>query len=387
MNKRKTTLALSFLYLLPWGIQFLVANFMSVFVASQPFGTEKMVGYVISFGSVITMITQLVWAKIADRSKNKCRVLMVSLVLMGVFALLFIPKGMTVARLFVLVFLFYSCYMVHQPLIDSIAVENDDNLTMPFGKIRSFASLGYALTGFVFGFLSEGSVNSMFFYVAVLAFVSAVITLMMPVTGRAARSSTQEDVGFKNVVNKNFVLFLIYSFILFMGNTMLSAFIPVYYTDGLGGSEGFYSIMFSVSTLAEWALMFALGKVISRMSPKQVFFIIAISGALKSLSFHVITDAYVVLLIALTFNSFLFAALWASATPYLKKIIPAEHLTVAQGAWTVVSSGIAPAVGAFIGGYIAEGLGLKNLFLVIAILYTVIAVSTIKLFPATKNNG
>ena len=118
---RRLPVFLTALYLLPWGIQCLVNNFIPVYVASLPFATAQTVGDVVGLGAVITVFSQLLWSFFAGKAKNKSNVLALSLLLLGIFSLLFLIKGITKPLLFLFVTLFYSSYMAHQPLIDTIA--------------------------------------------------------------------------------------------------------------------------------------------------------------------------------------------------------------------------------------------------------------------------
>ena len=88
MKNKRITFALIALYFLPWGIQYLINNFMSVYVASLPFATEKTVGEVIGLGAIITCISQTVWPYFAGKAKNKSNVLCLSLVLLAGISLL-----------------------------------------------------------------------------------------------------------------------------------------------------------------------------------------------------------------------------------------------------------------------------------------------------------
>lgn len=153
MKSKRITLALIVLYFLPWGIQYLINNFMSVYVASLPFATEKTVGEVIGLGAIITCISQTVWPYFAGKAKNKSNVLCLSLMLLAGISLLFLNGAMTKPVLLVCVVLFYSCFMVHQPLIDTICSEIYQKTDFKFGFFRSFASLGYGIVGVVLMFL------------------------------------------------------------------------------------------------------------------------------------------------------------------------------------------------------------------------------------------
>ena len=179
MQKRLTGI-LILLYTLPWGLQCIVNNFMSVYVASLPFSTEQTVGSVMAFGSAVIMLSQLVWARIASRSANKFRILTMSLLLIVLFSLPFLYIKMNLPLLYIAVFLFYFCFMVHQPLLDSITAENTDKLVLSFGAIRSFASFGFALAGLILGVVGFKSAKDIFYYVAIIAGVSAIISMAAP---------------------------------------------------------------------------------------------------------------------------------------------------------------------------------------------------------------
>ena len=149
--RRRFTGTLILLYALPWGLQCIVNTFMSVYVSSLPFSTEKTVGNVMAFGSAVTMLSQLVWSKIAYRCKNRFVLLFLSLLLIVLFCLPFLLVKMRLPLLYASVFLFYFCFMVHQPLLDAITTENAERLTLSFGAVRSFSTFGYALAGLICG--------------------------------------------------------------------------------------------------------------------------------------------------------------------------------------------------------------------------------------------
>lgn len=379
----KITIILGFLYLLPWGIQCLVNNFMPVYLAELPFATEKIVGYIMAFSSVVTVVSQMVWARIADKSKNKSKVLMWSLIGITCFSMLFTFKNISLPLIFVMIFLFYSCYMVHQTLIDTIAVENEKNLRMSFGGIRSFASLGYALAGFAFGLAGQKSAGAIFYYVAVIALCSAVFAGVMPKSDNAYTNSGKEK-SKEFTLNKCFILFLVYTFLLFICTSMMSTFFPVYYSTVLHGDLDFLSVGISIFAILEWVFMLVLGRLISKLSAKWNFLIVALSGVFKSLIIYFVTDTFLVMG-AYFFQATMFAFLWSAATPYIARIVPRKNLTVSQGVWTLFSSGIATAVGSFIGGIISDAVGLKNLFLIIAAICGILSLLTFVLFPKKYN--
>lgn len=379
--QRKISFTLILLYLLPWGIQCLVNNFISVYVISLPFATEKTVGEVAAVGALVTVLSQFIWTRMADKTLYRGRVLAISLILLTIASLLFCLDNHSKILLFVFVIFFYSCYMVHQPLVDTIASENHQKTKHSFGWFRSFASLGYAVMGLLFTVLPNENPSIFFIYVAVLAGISVVVAWQVPplkpVSKEQAEQKETDCKQRKGVFNKRFVLFLVYTFFLFMGSSFLSTFQSVYFTakDGLGGTIGQFSLLVTIGTFIEWAIMMVFGKAAVSMKPKNTFMLIGIAGVLRSGVIYFLDD-YQHTWIAFLFMGMWFGLLWAAATPYIKKIVPEESLATAQGIWTVTASGIAPFVVSLLGGNLVEQIGLKNLFGVNAVMLALLVAVT-----------
>ena len=374
--QKKLTFSLILLYLVPWGIQCIIGNFMPVYVASLPFATEKTVGEVAALGAVITMISQVVWTKIADKSKSKNNVLALSLILLAIFSGLFLIKGITKPLLYLFVILFYSCYMTHQPLIETISSENYSKTKHSFAWFRSFASFGYALVGLLLTVLPNDKPEKFFIYSSVLAILSVIIAKMVPSKRTEVKKTVKQKEG---VYNKKYISFLILTFLFYFCSSITATFLPVYYTakDGIGGSVGVLSLMISVATFLEWGIMIVFSGVLEKMKAKHKFFIMGISGIFRSGIIFLVENQYLILLCFL-FQGIWYGLLWSSVTPYIKKIVPENSLASAQGTWTVVSAGLATFAGTYAGGVIAEAIGLKMLFMIVSvILFFATALSTI----------
>lgn len=372
--KGKISVSLIALYLLPWGIQCLINNFMPVYIASLPFATERTVGEMVGLGAVITAVSQLAWAFFAGKSRNKSNVLALSLLFLSGFSMLFLTENMTYTRLLIFVILFYSCYMAHQPLIDTIASENFTKTKHSFGFFRSFASLGYALMGFVFTFLPNENPKIFFLYTAILSFLSLVFSKTVSAKESA---SPKEERGSVKVFTPAFVKFLVYTFLLFAASSSISAFFSVYFTgeEYLGGKVGIFSLLVSVSAVAEWLLVILFGRWIPKMKSKWVFFLIPFSGIFRCL-FIYIAKTPLVASFSFVFCSIWFGILWAAVTPYIKKNVESGANVFAQGLFTVVSSGAGGFFGSYISGIYAECFGLRTLFLTLTLVLVALSLLT-----------
>ncbi len=385
--KKRTSVLLVAIYLLPWGIQCIIGNYLPIYVDSLSFSTEKTIGYVTALGAAITALTQLFWAFLAKRAKRKNNVLALSLGLLTVFALLFAIKDVSKIWFFVFVVLFYSVYMAHQPLIDTIASETYHKTRFSFGFYRSFASLGYALMPLTFLLLPSDNTSIFFISAAVLAFLSIFLAIMLP-GGNEIEIAKTEDKGSKNVFNPSFIKFLIYTFVLFFAGSALSSYFPVYYTseEYLGASLESFNILVSGSAIAEWLLVMFFAHVIPKLGTKLSFTLIPLFGILRSLPVY-LAPSPAVAAISFIFNALWFGVLWASVTPYIKGLVSAEGNVFAQSVWNIVAMGAGSFLGSFVSGILTEAFGIRNLFLTLAILCAALAVLTPFLIIKNKERG
>ncbi len=373
MNNRKITFSLIVLYLLPWGIQCLVNNLIPVYVKSLSFATDKTVGLVTGLGAVITVFSQLIWTYFAGKSKNKSNVLALSLLLLTAFSLLFLKKNISQAELFIFVVLFYSCYMVHQPLVDTIASENYTKTKYMFGFFRSFASFGYAVMGLVFAILPNENPSVFFLYTAILASLSLIVSKTIDCRTQE-KTAEKKD---KNIFNSVFIRFLVYTFILYVCSSSILSYFSVYYTskDALGGNVGTFTLLISIAAFAEWALVILYSKFTEKIKWKYTFMMIAASGILRSFTIFIAPTPFVASL-SLIFNTIWFGLLGPSVALYIKKNVSVTGNAFAQGVWTVVSSGVGTFTGSFLSGLFVGSFGLKTLFLAVAILLTILTLIT-----------
>lgn len=373
MKNKKLTFSLLGIYMLPWGIQYLINNFMSVYVASLPFGNEKTIGEILAIGAVVTCISQAIWSYFAGKAKNKANVLCMSLVFLTAISLIFLKSGMNKPLLYISVVLLYSCFMAHQPLVETICTEVHQQTSLSFGFFRSFASLGYAIAGIVLLFLPHKNPSLIFVYSAILAAVSAVFSKMV----HAPRVYNAPEEKNKNIFNSAYIKFMIYTFVLGTGCSSITAFFAVYYTSpgGLGGDLGTFSLILGIASFVEWIVVMLYSKISGKIKAKYTFFIIAVAGVFRSLFIYIAPTPEVASL-SMVFNCIWYGLLWATLAPYIKRIVPAEGNAFAQGLWAVVAHGAGAFFGSYMSGIYADAFGQRNLFLAIAVMMGVLALLT-----------
>ncbi len=365
--KRRNAVCLSAIYLFPFAMQCFVNNLMPLFVASLDFATEKTVGEVAGLGAVITAVSLLLWSFASGRARKKGRLLALSLGLVFSTSFLFLAKDMTYGKLMVFVTLFYCCYMSHQPIVDTIASENYTHTSHSFAFFRSFASLGYAAAGLLIALVPTDNPKLFFVYIAILALISLIFALF----NRDEDLVTVKKKSERGGLNIDFLKFSIFILILFFSSSILATFTGVFFTGTthLGGDVGIFGILVGVSSFAEWGLIIALAKWSEKADSRLIFILIALSGVGRSIILA-LAPTPLAASFSFLFNPLYFALLGATAAPYIKSIVPAESNAFAQGVYVVVSFGAGTFLGSYVGGIVADSLGIRNMFFIVTLLFT-----------------
>lgn len=363
---RRRTVCLSAIYLFPFALQCFVNNLMPLYVASLDFATEKTVGEVAGVGAIMTAISLLVWSFLTGRARRKGRVLVLSMALVLATSLLFLLKDVTYARLMVFVVFFYSCYMSHQPIVDTIVSESYTHTRHSFAFYRAFASLGYAAAGLLIAIIPTDNPILFFVYIAALALIS----LIFAIFHRDEEIIVPEKTKKSGKLSFDFFKFCLFVLIMFFSSSILATFTGVFFTgeSHLGGDVGVFGILVAVSSVAEWLLIVVLAKWTERADARLIFLLVALSGVGRSVILALAPNS-VVASFSFLFNPLYFALLGACAAPYIKSIVPKDSNAFAQGVYVVVTFGLGTFLGSYVGGIIAEEFGMRNMFVVVAVLY------------------
>lgn len=363
---RRRVVCLSAIYLFPFALQCFVNNLMPIYVASLDFANEKTVGSVAGLGAIMTAVSLLVWSFFTGRARRKGRVLVLSMALVFATSLLFLLKDVTYARLMVFVVLFYSCYMSHQPIVDTIVSESYMRTKHSFAFYRAFASLGYAAAGLLIAIIPADNPRLFFVYIAALALIS----LLFAAFHRDEEATVTEKKEKSGKLSLDFFKFCLFVLIMFFSSSVLATFTGVYFTGRsyLGGDVSVFGVLLAVSSVAEWLLIVVLAKWTERADARLIFLLIAASGVGRSVILALAPNSAVASL-SFLFNPLYFALLGACAAPYIKSIVPKDSNAFAQGVYVVVTFGLGTFLGSYIGGVIADEFGMRNMFFVVMALY------------------
>lgn len=380
-NNKKMVLAMRSMYFIVWGTQFIGQQYMSIYIRSFPFVSDVMVGLIVSLGYLVTTLSQPVWGSVADHARTKNRVLRGVILCAAAFMwLLILPKHATFFTLVPSVLAVFAVLIIPGMLTDTIVVENIERTGVPFGTVKCFSSAGAgsaALLLYILSLFIPIKPATTFIIAAFNSALSLVPLRFMPVTRGHARGvkggggKTNIKAVFKN---RRLVLLLAYILLLFTGVQATNVFLGIYYATarGLNAGIGMYGLFFAICIACETCLMLFANRLLSRIDIYNIFLLVALAASGRALVIFLSPNVYVIQVCAV-FHALLFAPLWSRLSPYVNSIVTKETRATGQAAWYIMAFGLGPVFGSALGGVIADLTGLRNLFLVTALMLFAIA--------------
>ncbi len=133
-------------------------------------------------------------------------------------------------------------------------------------------------------------------------------------------------------MNKKFIYFLIYTFLLFSLSSTVTTFFLIYFStrDVLNGGSGLHGLFMSVATFLEWLVMLVFGKKIMAAKPKLTFMMLAISGIFRCGVIYFAPNKYVALITGI-FHGLLFGILWSKKRRISLRSFPKSFSAVPKG--------------------------------------------------------
>jgi PPP family 3-phenylpropionic acid transporter len=198
--------------------------------------TGTQIGMISAITPLVSIVTQPIWGMICDRYQIRKPVLVLTLVVSALVSLLF-----PVVSDYALVFLLYTIVSVFQsavvPVSDSLALGYAKQRNMPFGDIRLWGAVGFALAAFLTGLALEQWGANVLFYSYCAAYLIAILFLRgIPENVEAAPFNVSIFKGLGQLLRlPRFTLFLVASFFIFGAMNAHNIWFSLYYQH-IGGS-------------------------------------------------------------------------------------------------------------------------------------------------------
>jgi len=323
-------------------------------------GTE--IGWVLAVGPLASIVSQPVWGYLSDKYKTVKWMIVICIIGFLLSSIVFFQMEYLGYILLVGAILYFFSSPVGA-LADSLGQRRADDLNVSFGTIRTWGSLGFALSALLIGELLERTgIEYMVWPYVIIGSVALLVSFRLTDVQVDTTPIRLSDVS-KLLHNKTFVIFLTLMMFITITHRTNDSFIGLYITS-IGGSENLVGLAWFVGVFSE-AIVFALGAFWFRKFPSLVFIIIAgILYTFRWFLYATVNDPLFIIglqvLHGLTFGVFYLAAF-----DFITRIIPKLLQATGHLIFYSVFFGISGIIGSIGGGIILEHYSGGTLYVVI----------------------
>lgn len=310
-------------------------TFASVYLKANTILTAPQVTMLMAFVPVVSFVSQNVFAYISDKAKQHKLVLALVLLAAAVLSVLVYWNAKTNYLLFLLVLylVFAFFYTVPMVLSENFALEHAKKKQIPYGKIRLFGSLGYALSGQIANFFIKPLGLSIIFYLYTACMILALLLVFRfpEITAEQKEEDTtlkQENLYRRLLQNKAFLKILLCSFFIIGSTQITTTFFGIYVTDYANLDLNFLGYVTLVSAGTEIPMMFYAHHFIERYGTYKVLALSAIVSGLRFLAYVLMPTGPVILLATAT-HGIGYGAAISAIMHLINKEIPSHIRAVA----------------------------------------------------------
>lgn len=328
----------------------LIVGFLPVYFAHKGLSGAQ-IGWLLGTGTLATVIFQPIWGYMSDRFKTIKRLLQIGLLCM-LAGSVFLFSVDSFMLLIVAIFLFFSFTSPVGALGDSLAAKTAARFSLTFGSIRSWGSLGFAVTALFAGWILSiiGIDNILYVYISygLLAILFSIRVMDVKVSDKHV---TVID-AFKAGVSPRLLFFLSIILFISIGHRTNDNFISIYMLE-LGAGESLIGWSWFVAVASE-TLAFATSFYWLRRFDELTFLLIAsIIYTLRWFLFAA-ADTPVEIIMLQTLHGLTFGIFYVVSFQFMEKLVPKELLSTGHLLFVSVFFGLSGIIGSLFGGWVID---------------------------------
>ena len=329
--------------------------------------SEDKIGVFLAAAPLVSILVQPAVASVADKLAGRVPIKYVaSLLLLFSIAgnVIWMYAGGSTWLSFTVFVIFGATIYSVSPLYSSMAIQFADNgVGVNFSMGRGVGSLLYAIASVFFGWIVDRYGIDMLLRLNLFILIATFLTVISFETYRNNAKKVQRaephSLHYIMKENRNFVIFLIASFLLFTGNSMTLAFL-IDVVERLGGSNLELGYCQFVLAISELPVAFLFHRICQRIGVKKLLQISSVCMIFKMLNI-LIAPTLGILILGHVFQSFGNGAYWGSSVYYVEEVITKEDRVKGQSLMYIASSGLSGAAANAVSGYIVRTYGVTSL--------------------------
>ena len=322
------------------------------------------IGILTAISFLVISIAAPLWGGYADAHNRHRSVFRIALLLSPVaVALLSQANSFLVYIPFVVAYAVFSSPIV--PLQDSAALEVAEAHERTFGALRAWGSLGWSISTVLVGVLMQlWGIEWLFYIYIVFMLVTFLFSLFQPARKHVLQSTLRHGLRIL-LYQREILIFLFSIFLLAVTVGAVSSFLSIY-LDGIGAVEGYIGLAFAIAAISEVPVMLYSGRIMRRIGSSGLLKVAFLTFALRWILLSFINIPVWALLVQVL-HGISYAAFIVGGVTYINERTPEGLSTTAQAIFNVVIFGLGAIVGALLGGYLFDTVGMMTLFRILTL--------------------
>lgn len=339
------------------------------------------IGILASIQQFTTMLFLPAWGIVADK-KGKKLIFLISLALSIVMLQGFMASGSFFMYLLFVILMYVACSPLTS-LLDSVAIEMSEQHggQISYGELRLWASIGWALSSAVTGFVvKSGSMSVIFPIATVLLATTWFISFFFQKP--SPPQVHHENISMKSVFEllareKRLFAFFILILFFYVFNAPIMLFINLYYNE-IGANNYHIGLAIAVQAVCELPFFFWGQKLVEMYGAKRLIFFTMIVAAIRMFLYGMISNPWFAVAVGashgVTLGLFMVATI-----AFAHKLIPA-HLRTTGQSLIYMFLGLGTCIGNFMVGYMKDTISIKSAMIIdAALILLLVAVASILL--------
>ncbi|WP_123039266.1 MFS transporter [Cohnella candidum] len=325
--------------------------------------SDTQLGLLLSAGSLISLVSQPSWGVVSDRFRTILKVLL-PLMAAGTAAGALLYQSEQAWSYALGVGLMYVFFLPTDPLMESLNYQTSQRLGVPFGSIRMFGALGYAIASLAAGYASDlWGMHSLSWVFAGCGIAAVLLGLTVPDVRTSAKAPAFRQL-FAFFGQSRAWTFLLLVLVVAVAHKMNDLFLGLR-IERLGGSMRLTGTAWFVMTIAE-TLFFALSSRWVKLGREgAVMTLAAAMYAVRFLLCGFVSSPYALAALQ-AMQGVTFVLFYVGGIQYIHAIAPAQWRSTGQTAFTSVFFGVSGIVGSALGGWLMDEYGGAALYYTMA---------------------
>lgn len=334
--------------------------YINPILVAQGFSSKE-TGFIMAFGTLVSIILQPIWGIMVDKFKKTRFVLVISLLVPALLAYFY---NIQVYMILILIYTLCTIFQVTQiPVADSYALTAARAAKTSYGMIRLFGSLGTGVGGFAAGmYLSQFSIHMLWLPFLMFNILSAILASTLPRQTNISSSSVTFSVGLARLLrNRIFLLFLTGCFLVNQTLTAFNSFFVISF-QMTGGSVAMTGTALLLASITNVPSMLVAAFILRKWGHERTM-LLAAGAYMLRWGIQWLWPTPEVMIGIQVLHGISFGFFYIAAVEYVASFTGREMQATGQSLFNMVFAGLGGIVGNMLNGYLLDTGGPSLMYL------------------------